>query len=69
MGGRAVSLFDNPDLRWKSYSGNPANECVEWAVVGSQVGVRDSKNPDGGNLVVSEPAWEGLLSFVRQNPA
>ena len=43
-----------------SYSTDAAN-CVEVAEVGPAVGVRDSKDPDGGALVVRSDAWRFFL--------
>jgi hypothetical protein len=45
--------------RKSSYS-NSRDDCVEVAL-GAQVGVRDSKNPAAGALIVSPAAWSALL--------
>jgi len=44
-----------------SYSSGEGANCVEVAEVGPAVGVRDSKDPDGGALVVRSDAWRFFL--------
>ncbi|MCX2733632.1 DUF397 domain-containing protein [Saccharopolyspora sp. NFXS83] len=53
-------------LNWQksSYSNSSAN-CVEVAPGGGFVGVRDSKSPETGVLVVSARRWADFLSAVR----
>jgi hypothetical protein len=46
-------------------SGNGGN-CVELADLGAVVGVRDSKDPDGGHLDVSRGALRALLADLKQ---
>ncbi len=46
--------------RKSSYSGNTGN-CVEVAITESVVGIRDSKEPDGGMLRVSREEWQGFI--------
>lgn len=49
-------------VRWhKSTFSGPETECVEVAFVPGEIGVRDSKNPAGGALVLPEPAWRELI--------
>ena len=50
---------------WKksSYSGDNS-DCVEVAL-GEVIGVRDTKNPALGALVLTSRAWSALLSDVR----
>ena len=51
------------DATWRksTYSGS-GNACVEVANAVTAVGVRDTKNREGGALVVSRRAW---TEFVR----
>lgn len=56
--------MDFSQARWrKSTFSGPETECVEVAFRPGAVGVRDSKNPAGGALVLPEPAWR---EFIRQ---
>ena len=47
--------------RKSSYSSTPNGNCVEVSF-GRTVAVRDSKNPAGPILTVSEAAWRSFLS-------
>ena len=49
-----------------SRSGGDGN-CVEVAVQGGEVAVRDSKSPDGAMLVVSLESWQAFLRWVVEN--
>lgn len=42
--------------RKSSYSGG-GNDCVEVAITSVGAAIRDSKNPEGGALVLSERSW------------
>lgn len=48
--------------RKSSYSGNTGGNCVEVASLPDAIAVRDTKNRDGGNLVVPAATW---VAFVR----
>ena len=50
------------DTGWikSSFSGGGDDNCVEVRYADS-VGVRDSKNPDGGALSVTFSSWVGFL--------
>ncbi|MFI1799886.1 DUF397 domain-containing protein [Streptomyces sp. NPDC020379] len=56
------------ELVWKrsSHSGNNGN-CVEVAhlVSGVDLGVRDSKNIEGGALSFSREQWTAFVEFVK----
>lgn len=52
--------------RRSSYSGSNGGNCVEVAFAASQVGVRDSKCRDAGQLAVPDAAWEHFLAAVRR---
>ncbi|MEU6041487.1 DUF397 domain-containing protein [Actinomadura sp. NPDC047616] len=51
--------------RKSARSGN-GNNCVEVAApVPGLIGVRDSKNPDGGHLLLARDAWAVFVAAVR----
>jgi hypothetical protein len=47
-------------------SGAQGSNCVEVAFVAEQVGVRDSKNADGGHLVFDRAAWAYVLGGMTR---
>lgn len=54
------------DWRKSSYSSSNGGNCVEVAFsLMDDVAVRDSKNPDGGALVLSPAAWRALIASVK----
>lgn len=53
-----------PGWRKSSRSTNYGN-CVEMATAQSSVAARDSKNPDGGYLLLSPSAWTSFLDGIR----
>ncbi|MDL4813361.1 DUF397 domain-containing protein [Actinomadura opuntiae] len=42
-----------------------ATECVELATLADGVGVRDSKDADGGHVTVERAAFAALLARIR----
>jgi hypothetical protein len=60
-----VSNGDLADATWftSSYS-NGQGECVEVAMTGGQVAVRDSKNPDGPAIAVAAAAWTAFVGGI-----
>lgn len=40
--------------------------CVEVASLSEAIGVRDSKNPDAGNLTISPEVFDALVRRIRQ---
>lgn len=49
--------------RKSSFSGSNTN-CVEVAPAPDRVGVRDSKNPAGGALMIRHAAWRAFVSSL-----
>ncbi len=49
-----------------SYSGT-SGECVEVGLGGDAVGVRDTKERDGGLLCVSPARWADFIAAVKDN--
>ncbi|MES9539937.1 MULTISPECIES: DUF397 domain-containing protein [unclassified Actinomadura] len=53
--------------RKSSFSGGATDEaCVEVAGLIDGVGIRDSKDPDGGRLIVSGDAFGSLLQRIKE---
>jgi hypothetical protein len=50
--------------RKSSYSGG-GNNCVEVAAGAATVAVRDSKDPEGGQLVFGASAWTAFTSAIK----
>ncbi|GAA2617060.1 DUF397 domain-containing protein [Actinomadura fulvescens] len=40
-------------------------DCVEVAQLADNIGVRDSKDPEGPKLTLSRDAWRSLVSRVK----
>ncbi|MEV5409832.1 DUF397 domain-containing protein [Thermopolyspora sp. NPDC052614] len=58
---------DLSDARWRksSYSGGNG-ACVEAAAVGHRIAVRDSKNPAGPALLLTQHAWRSFIRAVAE---
>jgi hypothetical protein len=57
--------FRGAALTWrKSSASDKEANCVEVAVEGRSVLVRDSKTPSGGMLVLGPPEWRTLLRRI-----
>lgn len=52
-------------FRKSSYS-DGGNGCVEAGALGSRRLVRDSKNPEGGVLVLERDGWVALVSQIKR---
>ncbi|MEO3827429.1 DUF397 domain-containing protein [Actinomadura sp. B10D3] len=60
-------------MQWRksSHSGGADDEhCVELGRLapGAEIGVRDSKDPDGGHLALSAAQFASLIEQVKQYP-
>lgn len=53
---------------WRKGSRSSPNgdNCVETAPIKDEVAIRDSKDPDGGQLKVSTKAWRQFTDTVRR---
>ncbi|RKS78828.1 uncharacterized protein DUF397 [Actinomadura pelletieri DSM 43383] len=58
--------MSTPMWRKSSMSTNQGGECVEVAALFQAVGVRDSKNPGRGYLVLSKPQFTGLVLQIKR---
>ncbi|WP_337466350.1 DUF397 domain-containing protein [Saccharopolyspora spinosa] len=56
----------SPITNWRksSYSGEES-DCVEVGISPDLVGVRDTKDRDGGTLVFGQPTWGRFLAAVK----
>ncbi|HEX6341383.1 DUF397 domain-containing protein [Umezawaea sp.] len=51
---------------WRTSSRSSGNgQCVEVALLGDVVAARDSKNPNGGVLIVGDVEWTQFLKKIR----
>jgi hypothetical protein len=62
----------SPDLSrvtWRKsrYSGGNNGQCVEVGHLRPEVAIRDSKNPEGGALVVGEGSWARFLATASRD--
>jgi hypothetical protein len=56
-------------VTWRKASRSATNgECVELAVGAGVFGVRDSKNREGGRLILPATAWAGFLTDTKSLP-
>ena len=59
------ALIERVGLTQSSYTGPNGGDCVEVnQQLSDVVGVRDSKQPDGGALVVDRSCWRSFLAAV-----
>ncbi|WP_043667359.1 DUF397 domain-containing protein [Streptomyces xylophagus] len=57
-------------LQWfkSSYSNDSGGECVEIATCPHTIHIRDSKNPGGAVVTVSDVAWSAFLATPTPFP-
>ena len=56
----------NGAVSWRKTSYSAGNgECVEASYGQNDIGVRDSKNPDGPNLQYPVAAWRSFLAATK----
>ncbi|MBK0867119.1 MULTISPECIES: DUF397 domain-containing protein [unclassified Saccharopolyspora] len=63
-GTRTCVEVAHPGWQKSSYS-KADRTCVEIAPIDHSVAARDSKDPDGGYLLVSPSAWSSFLGGIR----
>ncbi|GAA0224671.1 DUF397 domain-containing protein [Actinomadura nitritigenes] len=57
-------------VQWRksSYTGGVNdNQCVELGRLSSGIGVRDSKNPDGGHLTLTSAQFTDVINQIKQH--
>lgn len=64
LGGR-VTDRDLESLAWRKSSTSGMSGCVEVAIFGEFVVVRDSKNANGGNLQLTLAVWEDFVAALK----
>lgn len=60
--------MDGEGLKWRKSSrsgGGGGNNCVEFATDGERAYVRDTKDREGGTIVVRPEAWAAFLDTLR----
>ncbi|MFC6884742.1 MULTISPECIES: DUF397 domain-containing protein [Actinomadura] len=55
--------------KWRrsSRSGTSGGDCVEVAALARNIGVRDSKDPEGPRLALSPDAWRTLVERLKHD--
>ncbi|MEU6747999.1 DUF397 domain-containing protein [Spirillospora sp. NPDC046719] len=57
-------------MQWRksSYSGGVEDkQCIELGRLSSGIGVRDSKNPEGGHLTLTSAQFADVISQIKQH--
>ncbi|MFD0857092.1 DUF397 domain-containing protein [Actinomadura adrarensis] len=55
-----------PQWRKSSHSGTNESACVELADLGASIGIRDSKAPEAGHIVLTSATFAELIQQVKQ---
>ncbi|WP_213456248.1 DUF397 domain-containing protein [Rhizomonospora bruguierae] len=59
-------MTDLTNAKWrKATRSNGSGDCVEVAEIGRQVAIRDSKNPEGGVLLVTRDQFREFVEFAK----
>jgi Domain of unknown function (DUF397) len=62
-----MPALDLTGARWhKSSRSTDVANCVEVALAGPVVALRDSKNPTGSVLALPAPAWRAFTTALRE---
>jgi hypothetical protein len=64
-----VADFGEQRIAWRKSTASNSGACVEVAVMGGSVLVRDSMNRNGPVLLMSPTAWSALLAHARTGDA
>jgi hypothetical protein len=60
-----LAMADLSTAVWRRAADCTHSDCVEVALAGGHVALRDSKRPDGGVLVFTRAEWEAFVAGVR----
>ncbi|GGW25238.1 DUF397 domain-containing protein [Streptomyces galilaeus] len=60
---------NGPELEWfkSSYSTNDGPDCVEVAVTGEAIRIRDSKNHRSPHLAFAASEWAAFVSYAADH--
>ncbi|TYB50034.1 DUF397 domain-containing protein [Actinomadura chibensis] len=61
-------MTSRPTWRKSSYSGGDGGHCVELALISEDIGVRDSKDPDGPELHITRDTFRALITNLKRLP-
>lgn len=67
-GGNCVEVMGASIWRKSSFSNGSRGDCVEVGAAERAIVVRDSKNPDGPSMMVSQDAWANFTNRVGADP-
>ncbi|MDD6792839.1 MAG: DUF397 domain-containing protein [Thermobifida fusca] len=59
------------NVQWRKSthsSGVNDEDCVELGQLSSAIGIRDSKNPDGGHLTLTTAEFADLIDRIKHRP-
>jgi len=59
-----VANLEEPGIAWRKSTASDTGGCVEVAVVGGSVLIRDSGNPDGVVLRLPCASWSAFLAWI-----
>jgi Domain of unknown function (DUF397) len=59
-----VANLEEPGIAWRKSTASNTGGCVEVAVVGGSVLIRDSGNPDGVVLRHPGASWSAFLAWI-----
>ncbi|GIJ46620.1 hypothetical protein Val02_35060 [Virgisporangium aliadipatigenens] len=58
-------MHDNGEPGWHTSTFSGTSGCVEVGRIGAEILVRDSKNPDDGQLRIGLSAWRTFIGAIR----
>jgi hypothetical protein len=57
-----VTVTGDGEPNWRKSRRSGGGDCVEVAFVGTEVWLRDSKDPDGPKLIFDRSLWRSFLA-------